>query len=92
MSRYTFQLPISEENNPDGLILRVAYGYDPMGLPGYFYEEFIVLKQEVVDQPTDLDTRWGASRGEILEALSSFVDAGFVPEEHLDAITLDLPF
>jgi hypothetical protein len=66
-----------------------AYGFDACGIPGYF-----------VTADKDFDTRkfmadegCHVSRGRILEMLTEMNNRGAnVPEDHLTAIALDLPF
>lgn len=67
-----------------------SYGFDDCGLPGYFLS----------DDNSDYDTRdfmaddgCHVSRGRILEDLVRLKGEGAkVPQAHLDAIAMDLPF
>lgn len=68
----------------------ISYGFDACGMPGYF----------LTSKDGDYDTRafmaddgCHVSRGTLLEMLVGFAERGaYVPQSHLDALALDLPF
>ena len=67
-----------------------SYGFDNCGIPGYFLS----------NDESDYDTRafmadedCCLSRGQILDMMNFINEiGGFIPQAHIDAIALDLPF
>ena len=66
-----------------------AYGFDACGIPGYF----LTMGKDFDTRRFMADEGCHVSRSRILEMLTEINSEGAtVPEDHLTAIALDLPF
>ena len=93
MSRYTAQ--------KDGST--ITYGFDDCGLPGYFVDDALgnswdtrafMVETDEDEYDDDRDPCGGVkSRGQLVELLHNAKEQGFpIPESHITAMVLDLPF